>query len=183
MNVETVLRLSQRGVIAGFVLVVLVIAGSLALMAPTAAAAHTASSSSSVPVVPPAIPGVPDVGKPGEEIGRQTEPTIDPHGNPVWPSEDSPTASDSSIVRSGWTYVVGVVDGARIRTKPVTGTVIGLIPYGAYYWTSCKVRGSDGYIWGYANHDRRYGWVRDDLWDVVYFTAPNAPAPRPIPWC
>jgi hypothetical protein len=187
MNIGTVLRLSRGSVIVGFVLVVLVIAGSLALVAPAAAVAHTAPPGGSVPAVPLAIPGVPDVGRPGEVIGRQSEPTIDPHGNPVWPSEDSHTpvtpTDEGSLVRSGWTYVVGVVDGARIRTKPVTGTVIGLIPYGAYYWISCKVRGSDGYIWGYANHDRRYGWVRDDLWDVVYFTAPTAPAPRPIPWC
>lgn len=180
MNIDMAIRLVQRGVIAGFALAALAIGGPLALAAPAAA---TAAPGRSVPVTPPAVPGVPDVGALGEEIGRQTEPTIDPHGNLVWPSKSDNTAADGSAVRSGWTYVVGIADGARIRTQPVTGTSIGLIPYGAYYWISCQTRGSDGYNWGYATHDGRYGWVRDDLWDVVYFTAPHAPAPRPIPWC
>jgi hypothetical protein len=167
MNIGTTIRL----IITGFALVALASGGSFALAVPATA----------VPAVPPAIPGVPDIGNPGEGTGPQTEPTIDPHGNPVWPTKNTPT--QGSMVRDGWTEVIGVVDGARIRTRPVDGSVIGLIPYGDYYWISCKTRGSDGYIWGYAQHERRYGWVRDDLWDVVYYTAPNAPSPRPIPWC
>lgn len=186
MNIGTATRLG-RTVIAGSLLVAVLTGGLLALATPAATAHAAASPSTTIPVTPPAIPGVPDVGKPGETIGRQTEPTIDPHGNPVWPSENSRITDDATADdpadRSGWTEVIGVVDGARIRTKPVTGRIIGHIPHGAYYWISCKTRGSDGYIWGYATHDRRYGWVRDDLWDVVYYTAPNAPSPRPIPWC
>jgi hypothetical protein len=182
MNIGTETWLRGRGVVAGLVLVALVVLGLLTLVGSAAAAAQAAPPGSNAP----AVPCVPDVGRPGEEIGTQTEPTIDPHGKPVWPHEDSAPiirAADGSVVRSGWTYVVGVVDGARIRTQPVTGTIIGLIPDGAFYWISCKTRGSDGYDWGYATHEGRYGWVRADLWAVVYFTAPNAPAPRPIPWC
>jgi len=44
---------------------------------------------------------------------------------------DHPDPTYDSMVRSGWTYVVGVAD----------------------------------------------------LWDVVYVTVPDAPSPRPIPWC
>jgi len=155
-------------------LALLIIGGSLVLATPAAA----------TPPAQPAIPGVPDVGRPNEVSGQQTEPTIDPYGNPVWPDRNGHKHGTVNLIfRSGWTLVVGVADGARIRTQPVTGTIVGLIPYGAYYWISCQTRGSDGYNWGYANHEGRYGWVRDDLWDVVYFTAPNAPPPRPIPWC
>jgi hypothetical protein len=110
----------------------------------------------------------------------QLEPTIDPRGNPVPSTKDPGTALTS---RSGWTEVISVADGARIRTSPVNGTVIGLIPNRTYFYISCKIRASDGYIWGYANHAGRLGWVRGDLWTPVLYTAPSAPAPRPIPWC
>jgi hypothetical protein len=84
---------------------------------------------------------------------------------------------------SGATATVVVVAGARIRTQPVNGSVIGLIPRGDWFFVQCKRRASDGYVWGYGHHNGRWGWVRDDLWDVIYGTAPGASAPRPIPWC
>jgi len=149
------------------------------LLAALAGGTLTANPAAAAPspdlISPPAIPGVPDVGQPGEGAGRQLEPTIDPHGNPVWPTHTTP--------RRGWTHVIAVADGARIRTRPVSGTVIGLIARDTQFAVSCKSRARDGYIWGYAIHKGRLGWVRDDLWDIVYYTAPGAPAPRPIPWC
>lgn len=161
----------KTALVTGTLLAALVTGGAL-----TPASAQTPETDRPAP--PPAIPGTPDVGHPGEDAGPQLEPTLDPDGNPVWPTD-----SHGPDTRSGWTSVVGVVDGARIRTTPVTGGIVGLIPHNAYYWISCNKKGADGYAWGYATHSGRYGWVRSDLWEVVQFTAPGAPAPRPIPWC
>ncbi|GAB1512518.1 hypothetical protein [Actinophytocola sp. KF-1] len=170
MKTINIPRLGQHVLTAGLLLATLV-GGALTAPAATATPAHNATAS------PPAIPGVPDVGTPGEGAGRQLEPTIDPHGNPVWPTDAAPRA------RGGWTFVIAIVDGARIRTRPVSGTVIGLIPRHAQFMVSCKTRARDGYVWGYSLHNDRRGWVRGDLWEVMQFTAPGAPAPRPIPWC
>lgn len=178
MNTKTSLGRGRRTALAGFVLAAMITGGSLGTATPAAGTPSAVSPDLAVPASPPAIPGVPDVGEPGEGNGRQLVPTIDPHGNPVWPTNDN-----DRLARDEWTEVIAVVDGARIRTQPVTGTVIGLISKGAYFYISCKARAADGYVWGYATHNRRYGWVRKDLWDVVYYTAPTAPSPRPIPWC
>jgi len=182
MKLEDAIAFGRRGIFAGLALAGLVIGSSATLVPQATADPHSVS----VHVAPPAIPGVPDVGQPGEDAGQQTEPTIDPEGNPFWPTENNP-ASDppnhSVTARGDWTAVIGVVDGARIRAQPVTGSVIGLIPYHSYYWISCKTRAPDGTVWGYATHEGRYGWVRSDLWEIVRFTAPTAPPTRPIPWC
>ena len=184
MNTRTIIRRGRRAALAGFVLTAMVTGGSLGFATSAAATPHVVSPDLTIAVAPPAIPGVPDVGEPGEVAGQQLMPTVDPHGNLVWPTGDAgvPTSLDG-LARSEWTEVNAVVDGARIRTKPITGTVVGLISKGTYFYINCQVRGSDGYIWGYAKHNRRNGWVRKDLWEVVYYTAPTAPAPRPIPWC
>lgn len=84
---------------------------------------------------------------------------------------------------SGATATVVVAAGARIRTQPVNGSVIGLISRGDWFFVRCQRRAGDGYVWGYGHNNGRWGWVRDDLWDVIYSTAPGASAPRPIPWC
>ena len=168
MKIAAAARLRRHIVTAGILLAALT-GGSLTTTPATAAPTVYAA------VSPPAIPGVPDVGAPGEGTGRQLEPTIDPRGNPVW--------HDRTALRRGWTNVISIVDGARIRTRPVSGTVIGLIPVNVRFSVSCKVRGRDGYAWGYSIHKGRLGWVRGDLWEVIYYTYPGAPAPRPIPWC
>lgn len=168
MKITATARL-RRHVVATGVLLATFIGSSLAAN-PAAAA-----PSSHAAVTPPAIPGVPDVGAPGEGTGRQLEPTIDPRGNPVWPGHTE--------LRRRWTNVITIVDGARIRTRPVSGTVIGLIPLRTRFSVSCKTRGRDGHAWGYSIHKGRLGWMRGDLWEVIYYTYPGAPAPRPIPWC
>lgn len=182
MKLGGAITFGWRSIFAGLVLAALA-TGSSAILAPQATAD---SDNASVHVAPPAVPNVPDVGQPGEGSGQQTEPTIDPKGNPVWPTENNPASGPPNhgfTARGAWTAVIGVVDGARIRTQPVTGSVLGLIPYHVYYWISCKARAPDGSVWGYATHAGRYGWVRSDLWEIVRFTAPAAPPTRPIPWC
>lgn len=94
-----------------------------------------------------------------------------------WWHERTPTPA------SGSTATVVVAAGARIRTTPATGTVVGLISRGDWFWVQCQRRASDGYLWGYGHNNGRWGWVRDDLWDVIRGTGPGASAPRPIPWC
>ena len=174
MTIRTVTR---RGIFVALTVAALATAGSTVLATPASADPHTTSPNSTVHSDPPAVPGVPDVGQPGEGTRRQTEPTIDPHGNPVWPTDRDVTPRD------GWTAVIAVVDGARIRTQPVTGVILGLIPVDDWFYVSCKQKASDGTVWGYATHARRYGWVRSDLWAIIRSTAPHSPPAREIPWC
>jgi hypothetical protein len=91
--------------------------------------------------------------------------------------------AQARTLASGATATVVVAAGARIRTTPVNGAVVGLISRGDWFWVQCQRRGSDGYLWGYGHNNGRRGWVRDDLWDVIRNTGPGASTPRPIPWC
>jgi hypothetical protein len=184
MYTSTNVERKRRGGFTSVVLAALVTGGSFGLVPAAAGTPDAISPDLAISVTPPAVPGVPDVGEPGEGSGQQLVPTIDPHGNLVWPTRDEPAATiRDQVTRGDWTEVIAVVDGARIRTQPVTGTVVGLISKGAYFSINCQTRAADGYVWGYARHQRRYGWVRSDLWEIVRYTAPNALSPRPIPWC
>lgn len=176
MTNSTISR-SCRVLLAGLALTALTAGGTLATS--TAAAAHTTPTDREF-TAPSAVPGVPDVGLPGEGAHSRDVSTIDPQGRKV-PSRTS--ESTVSTLASGYTATVIIANGARIRSYPVTGTVIGLAYYNNVFWVSCKRRATDGYQWGYGTVGSRRGWIRDDLWDVIYSTAPGAPAPRPIPWC
>jgi hypothetical protein len=165
----------RRAALAGLALAAVVTGGALATAVPATATPDRAASATAL-ASPPAIPGVPDVGRPGEVVDPQRVPTIDPHGNRVQPG----SATTRAV---GTTATIVIVDGARIRTQPVNGTVIGLVQKNDWFFVNCKRRASDGYVWGYGHNNGRWGWMRDDLWDVIYFTAPGAPSPRPIPWC
>jgi hypothetical protein len=179
MTTSTISR-GRRVLLAGLALAALTGGGTLATSAAAAAApAHSAPGGREF-TAPPAVPGVPDVGLPGEGAHGRDVPTVDPQGRRV-PSRTSEGAF--STLASGSTATLIVANGARIRSYPVTGTVVGLAYYGDWFWVSCKRRATDGYVWGYGTVGSRRGWIRDDLWDVIYFTAPGAPSPRPIPWC
>jgi hypothetical protein len=105
----------------------------------------------------------------------------------VWPDRPARNGgwwrSRTAIVKPGGTATVVIAAGARIRIRPVNGPVIGLISRGDWFFVQCQRRAGDGYVWGYGQNNGRWGWVREDLWDVIYSTAPGAPASRPIPWC
>lgn len=165
----------RRAVLAGLALAAVVTGGALATAVPATATPDRAASATAL-ASPPAIPAVPDVGRPGDVVGTQRVPTIDPSGNRVQPGAATTRAVPT-------TATIVIVDGARIRTQPVNGTVIGLVQKNDWFFVNCKRRASDGYVWGYGHNNGRWGWMRDDLWDVIYFTAPGAPSPRPIPWC
>jgi hypothetical protein len=180
MNIERAIAFVRRGIFASLTVAALATAGPAIVAASATADPNAAPPGTSDTSSPPAIPGVLDVGKPGEETRRQTEPTIDPRGNPFWPNENSPS-NHAFTARDGWTAVIA--DGARIRTHPVTGTILGLIPLNDWFWVSCKTKAPDGTVWGYATHAGRYGWVRSDLWEIIRTTVPNGPPTREIPWC
>ena len=191
MTTNSISRRARRGGLAGLVLAVTAIGATLTT-APAAAAAPAAgpgadqdgrdfSISASVSVSvrvpsPPAIPGVPDVGVPGEAVGGRDVPSIDPQGREV-----SSRASEGTVSTLAYpvTATQVVVNGARLRTRPVTGTVIALGYNGNRFYVDCKARGSDGYLWGLGVLNGRLGWMRSDLWRVVY---PGYPV-RTIPYC
>lgn len=178
MTISTKALAVRRAVLAVLMLAVTAIGVTLAAATP-ATAAPAAEDRAPSPSIP-AIPGVPDVGLPGEGVGGRDVPTIDPQGRRVPSHAREGTVS---TLASGYTWADIIANGARIRSYPVTGTVIGLAYYGQDFLVSCKRRGSDGYLWGYGYVASRRCWVREDLWDVTYFTYPGAPAPRPIPYC
>lgn len=128
-----------------------------------------------------------EAGMPGRIrlIDRTSEAAASPEAvQPVAPSRTGGWwGSRTAVVKPGATATVVTAAGARIRTRPVTGAVVGLISRGDWFLVQCQRRASDGYVWGYGHNNGRWGWVRDDLWDVIYSTAPGASAPRPIPWC
>jgi hypothetical protein len=168
---------SRRVLLTGLTLGALAASGTLATATSTAAEPRRPDRTFTAS---PAVPGVPDIGTPAETGYGRGDTTIDPHNRPV----PSRTGSESAVtLAAGSTATTIVANGARVRSYPVTGKVVGLAYYGEWYWVSCKRRATDGYVWGYGTVGSRRGWIRDDLWDVVYFTAPGAPAPRPIPWC
>lgn len=181
MNISNTITTVRRGIVTSLTIAALATAGPAFLTAPATADPHTNPPDTTATDSPPAIPGIPDIGQPGEATRRQTEPTIDPHGNPIWPNNSNPP--NGLTARDGWTAVIAVVDGARIRTQPVTGTILGLIPINDWFWVSCKKKAPDGTVWGYSTHAGRYGWVRKDLWEIIRSTVPNGPPTREIPWC
>ncbi len=176
MTTNTTTSRSRRVLLTGLALAAIAASGALTTTVASAEPAHATRAFAA----PPAVPGVPDIGTPIESGYGRGETTIDPQGRPVPSRTEKPAASTRA---AGATATVIVANGARIRSYPVTGAIVGLAYYGEWYWVSCKRRATDGYVWGYGTVGSRRGWIRDDLWDVIYFTAPGAPAPRPIPWC
>jgi hypothetical protein len=82
-----------------------------------------------------------------------------------------------------WISVYAIADGARIRSRPVDGPLLGTIARGAYFSVSCKRMAHDGYAWGWSLRGGTYGWVRDDLWEEEQFTGPGGGASPIVPWC
>ncbi|UJW28659.1 hypothetical protein L3Q67_25680 [Saccharothrix sp. AJ9571] len=166
----------RTATIAGLALAAMVTGGAAANAAPVT---H---------VHAPAATTTPDVGAPGEGTGNENVPAIAPDGtritsDPGVRAAGPTTPAAPAFSAQGWIEVRGVAAGARIRSSPVSGTVIGTIPYGAYYWVGCKRVASDGWAWGWASHAGRYGWVRSDLWHVVQNTAPGGGGTPTVPWC
>jgi hypothetical protein len=125
-----------------------------------------------------------DVGRPGEGDVNTGTPAVAPDDTLVWPtSTSSRTRPFSSATAQGWIAVTATADGARIRSRPVNGTVLGTIPYGAGFWVACTRGASDGHAWGWSYRGGTYGWVRGDLWEVEQHTGPGGAGTPQVPRC
>lgn len=154
-----------------------------ALTAMTLAAAEPAHAAES-PRLAEAVSGPLDVGGPGESDIVADTPAVAPDGTLVWPAPTSaPTRPMSSATTQGWIAAIATADGARIRSRPVNGPILGTIPYGAGFWVSCTRGASDGHAWGWSYRGGTYGWVRADLWEVEQHTGPGGAGTPQVPRC
>ncbi|MFJ1767984.1 hypothetical protein ACIOD2_47245 [Amycolatopsis sp. NPDC088138] len=124
----------------------------------------------------------PDVGAVGE--GTTDIPAVTPDGTLVWSTPTSPDARPmEAATAQGWIAVTATASGARIRSRPVDGPVLGTIGYGAGFWVSCTRGASDGHAWGWSYRGGTYGWVRGDLWEVEQHTGPGGAGTPQVPRC
>jgi hypothetical protein len=127
-----------------------------------------------------------DIGAPGEGDVNAGTPAVAPDGTLVWSTPTTPLTrplSSATATAQGWIAVTAIAGGARIRSRPVNGPVLGTIPYGAGFWVSCKRGASDGHAWGWSYRGGTYGWVRGDLWEVEQHTGPGGGGTPQVPWC
>lgn len=131
-----------------------------------------------------AVSGPLDVGAVGEGEANAGTPAVGPDGTLVWSTPTSSHARPmSAATAQGWIAVIAIADGARIRSRPVDGPVLGTIGYGAGFWVSCTRGASDGHAWGWSYRGGTYGWVRGDLWEVEQHTGPGGGGTPRVPRC
>ncbi|MFJ9782569.1 hypothetical protein ACIRSS_23510 [Amycolatopsis sp. NPDC101161] len=163
------------------------IAASLLTFGALASAAMAAATSADAADTRPAADVVsdqPDVGALGEGKANTGTPAVAPDGTLVWSTSTSPHARPmSAATAQGWIAVIATADGARIRSRPVDGRVLGTIGYGAGFWVSCTRGASDGHAWGWSYRAGTYGWVRGDLWEVEQHTGPGGGGTPQVPPC
>jgi hypothetical protein len=151
------------------------LASAMAAAAPAEAAETSAAS---------VVSDRPDVGVLGEGEVHADTPAVAPDGTLVWPTPASPHNWPlPAATAQGWIAVIATADGARIRSRPVDGPVLGTIAYGAGFWVSCTRGASDGHAWGWSYRGGTYGWVRGDLWEVEQHTGPGGGGTPKVPRC
>ncbi len=126
-----------------------------------------------------------DVGGPTEGDANAGTPAVSPDGTLVWAAQaTSPHVQPlQAATAQGWIAVIATASGARIRSRPVDGPVLGTIGYGAGFWVSCTRGASDGHAWGWSYRGGTYGWVRGDLWEVEQHTGPGGAGTPRVPRC
>ncbi|MGV9368138.1 hypothetical protein [Amycolatopsis sp. NPDC003731] len=130
------------------------------------------------------VTGQLDIGAVGEGEANADTPAVAPDGTFIWPTHRSSHARPlPAATAQGWIAVIAIADGARIRSRPVDGPVLGTIGYGARFWVSCTRRASDGHAWGWSYRGGTYGWVRGDLWEVEQHTGPGGAGTPVVPRC
>ncbi|WIX85757.1 hypothetical protein [Amycolatopsis sp. DG1A-15b] len=163
------------------------IAASLLTIAAFASATMAAAAPADAADAPPAADALsdqPDVGALGEGKANSGTPAVAPDGTLVWPTSTSPHAQTMlAATAQGWIAVTATADGARIRSRPVDGPVLGTIGYGAGFWVSCTRGASDGHAWGWSYRGGTHGWVRSDLWEVEQHTGPGGGGTPQVPRC
>jgi hypothetical protein len=154
-----------------------------ALASVTMAAAASADAAGTPPFADVAS-DQPDVGALGEGKANAGTPAVAPDGTLVWSTPTSPqTRPMSAATAQGWIAFTATADGARIRSRPVDGPVLGTIAYGAGFWVSCTRGASDGHAWGWSYRGGTYGWVRGDLWEVEQHAGPGGGGTPRVPQC
>ncbi len=156
----------------------------------SAAGAHAglpAGTSSETGPVPGGVagPGVAAVAPDGTAIsGFQVTP---------WESLARRSTSDRGLRSADGVGAAGAVSvdilahGARLRASVPSGKVIAYGYPSTNAWAGCKIRGSDGHIWGWLSINTsagwRSGWMRGDLWEPTQHTAPGGGGTGVVPWC
>ncbi|MEV6871682.1 hypothetical protein [Amycolatopsis sp. NPDC051128] len=154
-----------------------------ALASATMAAAVPANAGEGPPAADVAS-DQPDAGALGEGKADADAPAVSPDGILVWSKPTSTHARPmSAATAQGWIAVTATANGARIRSRPVDGPVLGTIGYGAGFWVSCTRGASDGHAWGWSYRGGTYGWVRGDLWEVEQHTGPGGGGTPQVPRC
>ncbi|MFB9686122.1 hypothetical protein [Amycolatopsis plumensis] len=163
------------------------IAASLLTFGALASATMAAAASGQAAELSPAggmVSEQPDVGAVGEGEANADTPAVAPDGTLTWSTPKSSHARPmSAATAQGWIAVIATADGARIRSRPVDGPVLGTIGYGAGFWVSCTRGASDGHAWGWSYRGGTYGWVRGDLWEVEQHTGPGGGGTPQVPRC
>ena len=78
-----------------------------------------------------------------------------------------------------WIEAHAIANGARIRSTPINGTVVAVMPYGDVVWTSCRRFARDGWWWAWVAYNDWgnhwvSGWTRGDLVRMVRpYTLPS----------
>lgn len=173
-------------IIAGAALFSALVGGTLATTAAPALAQQTGTAVSAA-VQPGHAAAAPDVGSPTEDAGNRHVPAVAPDGTrvashtatrPAPPAAAGPANGRAATGRAQaaatyeWIEAHTIASGVRIRTSPVTGRILGTMPYGADMWVSCIRAGSDGYYWAWVAYQNPYGtwtagWSRGDMERMV----------------
>lgn len=118
-----------------------------------------------------------DVGTPDEVT--PDAPVLAPDG--TWIVNGSTGKATAAVVRAAAMPNTVEVDvyGARIRATVPSGRVVGLAYRGDTGGASCQIPNS-GYNWGWVSINGHTGWMRTDLFTIIYQSTGPWGA---LPWC
>jgi len=126
----------------------------------------------------------PDLGSPLDAVGNERVPAIAPDGTRVYSTKDriapprrAGAASDTRAAALSWLPARSAGSGVRIRTNPVNGTVLGLVPFRAYLWIWCARGGSDGRPWFWTTYDTGSRWITGWTSSEWIYPSPDAYVP------
>ncbi|WP_370973773.1 hypothetical protein [Amycolatopsis sp. cg9] len=157
-------RMASARTLAGAALAGMLALSALALDVSTAAASPA----------PPSA-GL-DAGMPSDGL-HPDAPVTAPDGTRIWGTREG--AAPASVARAAMPNTIEIrVDGARVRSSVPNGPVVGLAYRGQTGGANCKVS-SGGYTWGLVSVNGSYGWMRTDLFTIIYqSTGPWGSLPR-----
>lgn len=143
---------------------------ALALCALVTGGAITTASSASADTTSGAriTSTVADLRVPGEAVADQNTPAIAPDGTQAYSTKTliapprtvgaTPGAAQAAASHP-WQAARTIASGVRIRTRPVNGAVLALMPREAGMWISCQARGFDGSMWDWVAYNPGNRWI------------------------